>query len=92
MSEHKKGAQIDLLFDRNDGVITLCEIKHSDKPFVIDKEYASSLQTKMEVYKKQTRTRKDLFLAMIASNGLKPNLYSKKLISQHANLEDLFRF
>ncbi|MCB1073513.1 MAG: AAA family ATPase [Chlamydiia bacterium] len=92
IKEHKKGAQIDLLFDRNDDVITLCEIKHSDKPFVIDKEYANNLKTKMEIYKKQTHTHKDLFLAMITSNGLKQNQYSKKLISQQADLEDLFKF
>ncbi len=89
---NKKGAQIDLLFDRNDDVITLCEIKHSDKPFVIDKAYANNLQTKMDVYRNQTHTRKTLFLAMIASNGLKQNQYSEKLITQQANLEDLFKF
>lgn len=90
--DHKQGAQIDLLFDRNDDVITICEIKHSDKPFVIDKEYANNLQAKMDIYKRQSHTRKDLFLAMIASNGLKENQHSEKLISQRANLEDLFKF
>ena len=83
---------MDLLFDRSDNVITLCEIKHSDKPFVIDKEYAEKLQAKKEIYKNQTQTKKDLFLALIASSGLKDNVYSAKLISQRANLDDLFRF
>ena len=47
--EKANGAQIDLLFDRDDGVITLCEIKFSDKAFTIDKDYAKTLANKVEV-------------------------------------------
>ena len=39
------GAQIDLLFDRMDGAVTICEIKYSAKPFVINKQYAKNLVT-----------------------------------------------
>lgn len=46
----KNGAQIDLLFDQHD-VISLCEIKYTDKPFVIDKIYANTLQQKINVFK-----------------------------------------
>jgi len=35
----EQGAQIDLVFDREDGCVTLCEIKYSDKPFVMTKEF-----------------------------------------------------
>ncbi len=85
------GTQIDLLFDRPDGVITVCEIKHSDKAFSIDKEYAEILKRKIAIYQRQTRTRKQIFLAMITSNALKPSKYSKELVSQNASLDDLFR-
>ena len=34
-----RGAQIDLLFERNDDALTICEIKFTDKPFKIDKTY-----------------------------------------------------
>ena len=44
-SEKDRGAQIDLLFDRQDDAITLCEIKYSDDPFVITKEYVESVKT-----------------------------------------------
>lgn len=87
-----RGAQVDLLFDRSDDVITLCEIKHSDKPFIIDKDYAENLRMKKEIYRRQTHTKKSIFLAMIASSGLKENSYSAELISQQADLEDLFNF
>ena len=84
------GAQIDLLFDRKDGVITLCEIKYSNKPFTIDKQYAKNLLNKRDVFAKNTRTKKQLFLALIASNGVKNNIYMDNLISDVVTLKDLF--
>lgn len=86
-----KGAQIDLLFDRLDGAITLCEIKRVDKPFKIDKSYAQELLNKMEVFRTQTKTDKQLFFCMITTMGLKPTMYSEEIIAKQATLEDLFR-
>lgn len=83
------GAQIDLLFDRADDAITLCEIKYSDKPFLIDKTYAKILQKKREVFAEQTKTKKQIFLVMISANGLQESLYSE-LIDNTVVLEDLF--
>jgi AAA+ ATPase superfamily predicted ATPase len=92
-SKHNKakGAQIDLLFDRNDDAITICEIKYNEKPFIIDKAYADILQNKVAVFKEQTRTTKQIFVAMITANGLKENLYAKELIHSVVTLNDLFK-
>jgi len=87
----EKGAQIDLLFDRDDDSITICEIKYSDKPFIITKEYAEKLRQKLEIFKKITRTNKQLFIALISANGIKENKYSEELLSGVATLEDLFK-
>lgn len=86
----ESGAQIDLLFDRDDDSITICEIKYCDKPFIITKEYAEKLRKKVEIFKKITRTNKQIFIVMISSSGLKQNQYSNNLISQVVTLEDLF--
>jgi len=86
----KPGAQIDLLFDRGDGLVTLCEIKYTKSPFLIDKNYASSILRKIAVYQKQTATNKQIVFAMISANGLKPTIYSKELISAQITLADLF--
>lgn len=88
--EQSNGAQIDLLFDRDDEVITLCEIKFSDKPCSITKEYAKSLVQKMDVFQASTKTSKQLMLAMICTQGLKPNLWSEDLVQAVVTLEDLF--
>lgn len=86
-----RGAQIDLLFDRNDDAITLCEIKYTNEPYAIDKAYAQKLAQKMEVFKKITRTKKQLLWAIISANGLKKNFYSEEMISQIVTLEDLHK-
>lgn len=88
---NKQGAQIDLLFDRKDDAVTICEIKYNNKPFEIDKQYASKLQNKVEVFKKITRIGKQIFIAMITANGLKPTMYSEELISECVTLDDLFK-
>lgn len=90
-NSNEQGTQIDLLFDRKDDAVTLCEIKFSDKEFVISKDYTEKLQKKMRVFKEQTRTKKQLFLSFIAANGLKNNLYAKEMVSEVATLEDLFK-
>jgi hypothetical protein len=83
------GAQIDLLFDRHDDAITICEIKFTDKPYVIDKQYAEKLKQKIEVFKKVTRTSKQVFLAMISANGLKETGHIK-MIDNVITINDFF--
>src|SRR3989338_892930 len=89
--EGKEGAQIDLLFDRDDNSITICEIKYNDKPFVITKDYANKLRKKIDIFKMVTRTNKQIFIAMITANGVKENQYSKDLIVTTVTLDDLFK-
>jgi len=84
----EKGAQIDLLFDRDDGIVTICEIKYTDTVFELDKQYTNNLLNKIDVFKKQTKMDKQIFIAMITSNGIKQNMYFKEIISNQATLAD----
>ena len=84
------GAQIDLLFDRDDDAITLCEIKFSERPFLIDKKCAQALARKKETFAKSTRTRKQLFLAFIAAHGIEETLYAHELVDGVVTLSNLF--
>ena len=85
------GAQIDLLFDRPDGAITICEIKYNEQPYAIDKQYAKNLMNKADVYKKHKQKNKEIFIAMITSSGLKPTMYSEDIIAGQVVLDDLFK-
>lgn len=44
--ENGKGAQIDLLIDRNDQVVNICEMKYSLSEFTIDADYERNLRNK----------------------------------------------
>lgn len=84
------GAQIDLLFDREDNAITLCEIKFTEQPFLIDKKCAHALVLRRDAFIKGTRTRKQVFLAFIAAHGVEETLYADELIDNVVTLADLF--
>lgn len=91
----ESGAQIDLLFDREDDAITLCEIKYSDNSFTIEKPYAKNLHQKIEAIEKnyptkKNPTKKQIFLAFITTHGLKKNSYFDDLVQNEVILEDLF--
>ncbi len=83
------GTQIDLLFDRDDDVITLLEIKYFDKAFVVNKSYQHNLLNKVKTYQTETKTSKLITLALIAANGLKENSYSP-IFTRVVTLDDLF--
>jgi AAA+ ATPase superfamily predicted ATPase len=85
-----EGAQIDLLFDRPDGVVSLCEIKYCKEPFVIDKQVAQELFRKVKIYEKVTKTNKQIFVSMITACRLKKNLYESEAIASEAGVKDLF--
>lgn len=83
------GAQIDLLIDRADGVIDVCEMKYSKAAYSITAEYRDNLQNKVQRFADVTRTKKALHIVMIAANGLKPNQYSD-IVQSEVTLDDLF--
>ena len=89
-SHDNRGVQIDLLIDRSDRCINICEMKFYTDEFVIDKAYAASLETKMDVFKEQTKTKKNLFLTMITTFGTKQNQYSTKLVQKDLKMDVLF--
>ena len=84
------GAQIDLLIDRDDNVINLCEIKFYNAPFTLDKKYSEELMNKYILFVESTKTRKSVFITFISSYGLNENEYSKQHIQNSLTLKDLF--
>ncbi|MBS1513343.1 MAG: AAA family ATPase [Bacteroidetes bacterium] len=86
----KGGAQIDLVIDRRDNCINLCEIKFYETAFTIDKKYAAALQQKKAVFKKEIKTRKHLFITFISSTELQHNQHSIGLVDHLITLDTLF--
>lgn len=89
-NDEHPGAQIDLLIDRSDKAINLCEIKYSDGPYTIDKKYMENLRNKAALFRLLTKTRKGIALTMITSYGLVKNSYSMNSIHSQITADDLF--
>lgn len=87
----EQGAQVDLLIDRQDLCINICEMKFSTAEFVIDKRYATELTTKLSVFKENTKTKKTLFLTMITTYGIKRNIYYASLVQNEVTIDALFK-
>ena len=84
------GAQVDLLIERADRVINVCEIKFTQKPYLISKEYNERLYRKVAVFASATKTRLAPHLTMITTYGLSRSGYLGAVQSE-VTLADLFR-
>jgi len=85
----ENGAQIDFLIDRNDNIINLCEMKYSNKEFVITKSYDENLRNKRCVFIEETNTKKSVHITMITTYGVKHNEYRNNIQSE-VLLDQLF--
>jgi uncharacterized protein len=84
------GAQIDLVIDRRDQTINLCEMKFYDNEFTIDKKYATALRQKASIFKQETKTRKQLFYVLVTTYGLHKNEHSIGLVDNVITMGKLF--
>lgn len=85
-----QGAQVDLLLNRQDRCINICEMKFSIDEFVIDKKYAAELDSKVNVFRNETGVKKTLFPTMITTYGTRRNEYYLGRIQSEVLMEDLF--
>lgn len=84
-----RGAQIDLVIDRDDGVVNLCEMKYSSEPYEITSEEAERLKNRKQAFIRETGTRKTCRTTLVTSSGLKPGKYRWTAESE-VSLDDLF--
>ena len=89
--KYSKGFQIDLLIDRQDNSINLCEMKYHESEFTINQSYAKTLRERRAQFKTQTKTRKNVFLTFISTFGIKSNMHSIGIVDQEINLDALFK-
>lgn len=89
-NNERPGAQIDLIIDRADHSIHLCELKFYNTEFVFNKAYAKALRVKKEVFRQATKTSKQLFITFISPYGLLQNEHSTGLIDHSMVADALF--
>ena len=85
-----EGAQIDLVIDRADRCVNLCEMKYSESEYVIDKAYARELARKREIFARVEGMNKTLFLTLVTTHGLRQNEHAARLGVQTVSLDAFF--
>ena len=89
-SWQNNNSQIDLVIDRDDNRINLCEIKFSSAPFTISKDYFEKLKKKYNEFKNETATRKGVFFTFITTYGITQNSWSLSITEDNITMDILF--
>lgn len=82
-------AQVDLLIERADNLINLCEIKYSQAPYTISKDEDLKIRTRVEMFRVATATRCGIIPTLITTYGVLPGAHADVAQAQ-VILDDLF--
>jgi len=83
------GAQVDLVLDRADNIVNLCELKYANKEYRIDKKYDLELRNKAGAFQHEMKTKKAIHITMVTTYGVLKNQYSS-VVQSEVRMEDLF--
>ena len=86
----EKGAQIDMLIDRDDQVIDICEMKFSHDRYTIHKELDETMRRRRNLFIEKTNTRKAVRIVLVSTYGLVDNPYAGN-VHNVVTMEDLFK-
>lgn len=86
----ERGAEIDLVIDRADQCINLCEIKFYNSLYTMTKLDAENLERKKNIFREKTGTRKAIFLTLITPFGVAENEYYLSSVNNQLTLDALF--
>lgn len=85
------GAQIDLLLDRADNVVNVCEMKFAKEPYAIDADCERNLQNKTSACRRFCGNRKSVHVTMVTTFGIRQGVHSG-IVQSEVSLDDLFAF
>lgn len=85
----EQNTQIDLVIERADHNINLCEMKFSSGMYAIDKGYEQKLRERMSIFLAETMTRCSTRITMVTTYGVLQNKHSG-IVNDEVLLDDLF--
>ncbi len=88
--DEAKGAQIDMVIDRKDGIANLCEMKYSRGEYALTKEERDRLVNRMDAFARNAGKGKSVHLTMVTTLGLAHNAYRNDVQSEVV-LDDLYK-
>ena len=88
--DEQGGFQIDMIIDRQDNTINLCELKYYSGEYTITKDYAKKLNQRKHRFIDYIKTKKQIFMTFITNYGVKKNMYYNEMVDSEVVVEDLF--
>lgn len=88
-NDKTQGTQIDLIIERSDRMIHLCEIKFSRGKYTISKEYEELIKKRIEIFRNDNKANKGLICTFITTNGISKGKHSS-IVDSEVTMEDLF--
>lgn len=88
--EHQPAAQVDMIIERSDNMVNLCEIKYSAGQYIMDKAEYEKIQNRQMAFMEETKCKQGIFLTLITTSAPKQNEYSS-MMNGVVLLDDLFR-
>lgn len=88
-SSNQKGAQVDLVIERADRIIHLCEIKFCQKRYSLTKEYVEKLRERTWLFQEVTKTTKTVVQTFVTTYGV-ANVNNWSIVHSEVTMEDLF--
>lgn len=74
-------AQIDLVIERADRMVNICEAKYSEAPYALNKDEYMRFQRRMMLFQQQTAFRGGIIPTFLTVNGLQRNAYSEHILA-----------
>lgn len=88
--EEGDGLQIDLIIERNDNIVNMCEIKFYGDKFMVDKSYDRTLRSRCSALQEHIPKKCAIHSTLITTYGLKENEYRWDFVNV-ITMDDLFR-
>ncbi len=89
-NQQQPGFQIDMLIDRSDNSINICEMKFYATDFELSKKEADELRKRREFFRTKTQTRKYLMNTLITTYGLRKTEHSTGVIDNVVVTDQFF--
>ncbi len=86
-----ENSQIDLLIDRDDNIINMCEMKFFKSKYALTKKNATDLRNKVAEFRTKSKTKKNVFVSMITTFGIEQNKYSMEMVQNEMDMNILFK-
>lgn len=89
-TEEQEGMQIDLILERQDRVVNLCEMKFSVSEYDVDKTYEMKLRSRLQTIQQMVNRRQNVQMTLITTFGLKHGIHSG-IFQQTVCIDELFQ-